>query len=400
LAKILVLDGHSAAALAVTRSAGRAGHWVAVGANRGIFAGAKLSRFCQASFDYPVSTEEADAFVESVLEFVRCHAIELTVPIADWTLGPLSTQRGRFSDVCRLALPPHNSLEAASDKYHTVQLAQSLGIEVPRTWLIESLPDLAVPQKLSFPVVVKDRFSVRWSDRNAVFGSVAYAHSQGELENKVTERLQAAGDVLAQEFVAGVGIGFSCLVIAGKVYLPFQWQRIREVDPRGSGSSARKSIPLDESLVSLSSRLIVEIGFEGIAMVEYKKTSDGRLVLMEINGRPWGSIGLPIACGIDYPRHLIDWYLLGTLPPQSIPYKENTICRRLVGELAHLSNLRAGKPANWPVPYPNFWRSFFAISLPWAPGMCYDDVWLSDLRPGIAGVGNWIGSRLKGKLGH
>lgn len=400
MAKILVLDGHSAAALAVTRSAGRAGHWVAVGANRGIFAGAKLSRFCQASFDYPVSTEEADAFVESVLEFVRCHAIELTVPIADWTLGPLSTQRGRFSDVCRLALPPHNSLEAASDKYRTVRLAQSLGIEVPRTWLIESLPDLAVPQKLSFPVVVKDRFSVRWSDRNAVFGSVAYAHSQGELENKVTERLQAAGDVLAQEFVAGVGIGFSCLVIAGKVYLPFQWQRIREVDPRGSGSSARKSMPLDESLVSLSSGLIVEIGFEGIAMVEYKKTSDGRLVLMEINGRPWGSIGLPIACGIDYPRHLIDWYLLGTLPPQSIPYKENIICRRLVGELAHLSNLRAGKPANWPVPYPNFWRSFFAISLPWAPGMCYDDVWLSDLRPGIAGVGNWIGSRLKGKLGH
>ena len=82
--------------------------------------------------------------------------------------------------------------------------------------------------------------------------------------------------------------------------------RAGEVDPRGSASSARKSIPLDQSLVSRSVRLITEIGFEGVAMVEYKKAADGRLILMEINGRPWGSIGLPIACGIDYPRRLIE----------------------------------------------------------------------------------------------
>ena len=80
----------------------------------------------------------------------------------------------------------------------------------------------------------------------------------------------------------------------------FQWQRVREVDPRGSASSARKSVALDPSLASHSVQLIREIGFEGVAMVEYKQPRGGALVLMEINGRPWGSIGLPIACGIDY----------------------------------------------------------------------------------------------------
>ena len=40
-------------------------------------------------------------------------------------------------------------------------------------------------------------------------------------------------------------------------------------------------------------------------MVEYKKLKNGPAVFMEINGRPWGSIGLPIASGIDYPRYLI-----------------------------------------------------------------------------------------------
>jgi hypothetical protein len=105
LAKILVLDGHNAAALAFTRSAGRAEHWVAVGANQGLFAAAKLSRYCRLSFDYPISTDDADAFVSAVLDFARQHAIDLIVPTADWTLQPLSEQRNRFEGICRIALP-------------------------------------------------------------------------------------------------------------------------------------------------------------------------------------------------------------------------------------------------------------------------------------------------------
>ena len=397
LARILVLDGHSAAALAVTRSAGRAGHWVAVGANRGIFAAAKLSRFCQVRFDYPVSTEDADAFVESVLEFVRHHAIDLVVPITDWTIGPLSAQRGRFPHICRLALPPHDSLQSASDKYHTVLVGQSLAIEVPVTRLIESVSSLAGLRQPSFPVVVKDRFSVRWSGNKAVFGSVAYLNSQAELDNKVTERLRVAGDVLVQEFIAGLGVGFSCFVLGGEVFLPFQWKRIREIDPRGSGSSCRESIPLDQQLVSLSGRLITSIGFQGIAMVEYKKTEEGRMVLMEINGRPWGSIALPIASGIDYPRYLIDWYLKGNPPPKYIAYNTSTTCRRVVSELTHLSNLRAGRPTHWPGEYPGFFKSFLRMAIPWYPGMHYDDLWFSDLRPGVAEIKNWFRARTKPK---
>jgi hypothetical protein len=136
------------------------------------------------------------------------------------------------------------------------------------------------------------------------------------------------------------------------------------------------------------------MGFEGIAMVEYKKMANGQMVLMEINGRPWGSIGLPIACGLDYPRYWIDWLLRGTTPPHSIPYRNNVLCRRLVSELTHLSNVRAGRPKNWPGPYPTFWKTLLAMAIPWRPGMCYDDLWLSDLRPGLAGVRHWFRSRI------
>jgi predicted ATP-grasp superfamily ATP-dependent carboligase len=335
--------------------------------------------------------------VESVLEFVRTHAIDLVIPITDWTLGPLSANRERFAELSRVTMPSQGALEFASDKYRTIKLAESIGIGVPRTLLVDSTGDLSQFQGGPFPVVVKDRYSVRWAAGKAVFGSVAYAYSARELEDRVAERVRIAGDVLVQEFTSGIGIGFSCFMVGGKAFLPFQWQRIREVDPRGSASSARKSVALDASLVSLSVKLIREIGFEGIAMVEYKKAADGRLILMEINGRPWGSIALPVASGIDYPRHLIEWSLQGKLPPQEISYRTNVTCRRVVGELTHLSNIRAGRPPNWPGAYPNFWSSLFTMAVPWLPGMCYDDVWLSDLRPGVAEIRNWVQLRVKSK---
>ncbi len=142
MARILILDGHSSAALAFTRSAGRAGHWVAVGANANIFAAAKLSRYCKTSFSYPVSTECAAAFVDEIVKFVTDQQIDLVVPITDWTIVPLSEHRERFIIGCRIALPSRGAIELASDKYQTLRLAEEIGIKTPRTWLIRSQQEL------------------------------------------------------------------------------------------------------------------------------------------------------------------------------------------------------------------------------------------------------------------
>ncbi|HZR56034.1 MAG TPA: hypothetical protein VFA74_04105 [Terriglobales bacterium] len=397
MAKLLVLDGHSAAALAFVRSLGRAGHWISVGSNRGIFAAAALSRYCRLSFEYPVSTDDASAFSDVVLDFVRQNNVDLILPMTDWTTLPMSRCREKFAGICKIAVPSHETLELAADKYATIQLAQRLNIPVPGTWLIASVQGLESIGELSFPLVVKDRSSARWIGDRAVFGTVSYAYSQEDLYQKVEQRLSAAGDVLVQTFTPGIGVGFSCLVSDGKIFIPFQWERIRETDPRGSGSSSRKSVPLDERIVDFSTSLIMASGYQGIVMVEYKEALDtGEPILMEINGRPWGSIALPIADGIDYPRYFVDWFLEGKLPPQKISYKP-IVCRRMIGELAHLDNVRRGKPPGWPLPYPDFLTTLAKVAMPWYPGVRFDDIWLSDPRPGIAGISNWFSSKLKKK---
>src|SRR5207248_5084063 len=252
---------------------------------------------------------------------------------------------------------------------------------------MESMQDLERLSDLQYPLVVEGRSSARWMESRAVLGSVSYAYSREDLHTRIKQRLGVAGDVLLQSFVGGAGIGFSCFAINGEIFLPFQWLRIRETDPRGSGSSCRKSIPLDPVTLEYSRRLITEAKFQGIAMVEFKKDFATRhSVLMEINGRPWGSIQLPIVSGIDYPQYVAKWFLHSMLPPVQAPYKTGVICRRLVAELGHLKNVWRGKPPEWPLPYPNFWKTLTKVALPWCPGMCYDDMSFSDPGPGLAGI--------------
>jgi predicted ATP-grasp superfamily ATP-dependent carboligase len=396
LARVLVLDGHSAAALAFTRSLGQAKHWVAVGSNRGIHAPAEFSRYCRLSVRYPVPFDDASIFVEAILEIARKNAIDLIVPVTDWTIVPLSKYRDQFRGVSRLALGPHSAIELAADKFKTVTVARELQIRVPGTVLVHSVDELdAEAANFDFPVVVKDRYSLRWEGNRAIPGSVSYAYSPDDLKQKVQQRLKMTGDVLVQEFVPGEGIGFSCLAVEREICLPFMWLRLREIDPRGSGSSARRSIPINSEVREASEALVARVGLQGICMVEFKRPRNGDSpVLMEINGRPWGSLQLPIFAGIDYPVHLVDWLLNGRLPPSEIQYRQAITCRRLVSELTHLEHVFRGTPPGWPLPYPGFFQTLRKISVPWYPGMRYDDLWLSDPRPGVAGLAHWFRGHL------
>ncbi len=400
MSNLLVLDGHSSAALAFTRSLGRTGHRVFVGSNRDIFSPASISKYCYASFEYPVSTENASDFADAVVDFVQRNHIDLLLPMTEWTTFPISENRTRFENFCKLALASTENLELSADKYRTIDLARSLGVPVPATWLIKSLSDLEMIPAPTFPLVVKDRYSLRWRNNRAVFGSVKYANSREELANFVNKRLEAAGDVLVQEFTAGPGVGFSCFALDGEVLLPFQWLRVREADPRGSASSSRKSVAIDPDILDFSQRLVAKSGFSGILMVEFKVKQSSQPVLMEINGRPWGSIQLPILSGINYPKYVVDWYLEGKRPPSEINYKNNVTCRNIVGELTHLNNLRAGQPANWPLPFPSFSASLLKISVPWFPGMHYDDFSFDDPKPGLKGISNWFSHRTLRRDAH
>jgi hypothetical protein len=68
---------------------------------------------------------------------------------------------------------------------------------------------------------------------------------------------------------------------------PFQSKESEKWTRAARPAVAERSISLDAEMVFLSGcRLIAQIGFERIAMVDYNKTTDDRMILMEINRRP------------------------------------------------------------------------------------------------------------------
>jgi len=93
---------------------------------------------------------------------------------------------------------------------------------------------------------------------------------------------------------------------------------------------------LNDELVEKSLALLKAIGWQGVAMVEYKvDRRDGWPKLMEVNGRFWGSLQLAIDAGMNFPLML---YRLATgeqVPPQ-FKYRAGVRCRWLIGDFDHL----------------------------------------------------------------
>ena len=395
MSRILILDGQSGAALAFTRSLGRSGHQLFVGADRNSFPLACYSRYCDGRFRYSPAPQHPHSFAEEILEFCAREEIELVIPMTDWTMVPISRVRNRFPTNCVVALPPGAAMVAASDKFHTVELARSLGIPVPRTVLVSSVDELENLRDLVFPVVVKDRFSIRWTDRGGVAGTVRFAYDRDELARIVAQRLGTVEDVLLQEFINGTGLGFSGFVLPNKVRVPFEWLRIREINPCGSASSARRSVDLQDDILMGSEKLLLALGFRGLAMVEFKReAATGRAVFMEVNGRPWGSMQLSVASGIDYPEYLVRSCLENELPPEHMNYKVGFTCRWLLGDLIHLRNVLAGPPPGWPGMFPGRFSTVLNLAGPWYPGLSYDDFAAGDAKPGVAALANWFRERL------
>ena len=114
--------------------------------------------------------------------------------------------------------------------------------------------------------------------------------------------------ILLQNYVPGHGVGIEILLHRGKCLAAFQHRRLRELPYTGGVSVVAVAEAADPLLVERACELLQALQWEGVAMVEFKADPHTRkAVLMEVNGRFWGSLSLPIEAGIDFPFYV--WQL-------------------------------------------------------------------------------------------
>jgi predicted ATP-grasp superfamily ATP-dependent carboligase len=99
----------------------------------------------------------------------------------------------------------------------------------------------------------------------------------------------------------------------------------------------RESIALPKDMVEATLKLLQPVKWHGVAMVEFKieKTTQ-RPMLIEINGRFWGSLQLAVDAGVNFPLLLLN---MAMGKPATVPengYRIGVKSRWLLGDLDQL----------------------------------------------------------------
>lgn len=330
---IVLTDGESRATLAAARSLGAAGHRVHVVSERGrSLAGA--SRFVASE----VAVGDPGRCPQAWAEAVSSVAAEVGATVV-WPVTELAHEASYAAGLDRalpLLAPDRDAYRAAVDKAGLVERARALGLEAPTTVVVAGVADLhALPDGIGYPAVVKPRRSVfAWGPDGAFRQGVARVLRDPTDLDRARRDPGLAGEVLVQPFVPGHGEAVFLLCRDGETRVHFAHRRLREKPPSGGQSVLRESIPTDPALLAASERLLAELRFTGVAMVEFRRTPDGRASLMEINPRLWGSLQLAIDAGVDFPRLMLALFR-GEDPPAT-PARAGVRTRWLLGDLDHL----------------------------------------------------------------
>lgn len=299
---VLVTDGEQRSALAVVRSLGRSGYRVLVcGREPTSLAGS--SRYAAGTVCVPDAGESPTGFVAGVRGAIAEHGVDLLVPISEPALMALLGERETLG--ARVPFPDLATFSAICDKSRVLREAQSVGIRVPQQQEIASAEHGRTLEP-AFPLVLKPYRSVYTSaDGSRGKVGVSWVRTAAELEAALRTYPREAYPLLAQEAIEGAGVGVFVLLQEGRVLAQFAHRRLREKPPSGGVSVLCQSEPMDDRLLARSVALLDRFGWSGVAMIEYKRDArTGEPVLMEINGRFWGSLQLAIDAGVDFPRLL------------------------------------------------------------------------------------------------
>lgn len=300
--RVMITDASYKHTLAIARSLGRRGHHVTVLARRRADLAAR-SRYCAAVECVP-NPWDCD-YAAAVVELLQRNPHDVLVPVGYPATLALASEEVRLAGLVRMGIASFEQIRFAADKRRVHQLAARLGVPVPASFYPRTVREMReCLGELARPAVLKPRCE-------GPKGRVRYVSSMHELP-RVLDTLRVNGGLneedlpMIQEFIPGHGCGFFALYQNGVCKRVFMHRRIREDPPTGGASCCAESFYSSE-LRELSLRLLDELKWHGVAMVEFRYDKrDNSYKLLEINPKFWGSLDLALAAGVDFPADLCE----------------------------------------------------------------------------------------------
>ncbi len=391
---VLVTDGENRSSLAVTRSLGKSGcRLVITGKKKKNLS--SCSKYCTSAYQVPSPVESGDGFLKVIKEILIQEKVDVIYPMTEPTAMLLSECREQLPAATTLACPTIDKIKTVFNKFLVFKLALEHDVAIPATLFIENRKDFdRKKDKISqFPLVVKPAMSRIPTRKSFIATSVKYAANLEELTELYNKYEALNYPSLIQEKIVGPGTGLFTLFDNDRHLALFSHKRLREKPPSGGVSVVCESCPLDKEMVESARRLLTAVGWQGVAMVEFKRDErDGKAKLMEINGRFWGSLQLAASAGIDFPVLLLK--LLQGEKQSSLKdqYQVGLKMKWLLGTLDHmLIRLRnSDAKLNLPAGYPSKLQTVIDFIKFKESGCGFDVLQGSDLQPFLHELSEYV----------
>ncbi|MFT5037364.1 MAG: putative ATP-grasp superfamily ATP-dependent carboligase [Candidatus Azotimanducaceae bacterium] len=339
---VIVLDGHLKSALSVVRSLGKKGITVSAGSTRNT-AMSLHSKYAASTFVYPSPYTHQKEFVDAVIKAASTlDSSPVVYVLSDATYLTLFQYRDVLKEHLRLVFPEATSVEIAFDKAATHSQAKVLGVPVVPTYLPATEEEVArLSGEMEYPVVVKNRQSVTWKDGVGIFGSAEFIHTKEQLRTCFVKLTEETGTTpIVQPFIEGEEYGVELLLKEGSILAQTVHHRIRSLSPSGGASVLKETLPIEGSALVMYERactLARALSWSGPMMVEFKVERDSREpLLMEINGRWWGSLPLAIKAGVDFPYLQYQMSCGVDMSESVVSAKPEIVTRHFLGDVRHL----------------------------------------------------------------
>lgn len=299
---VLILGSDTRSFLSCVRSFGRKGFQVYVAeCNDAI---TLKSKYIYENVDLGDFGNDHDEWCLNFAALIKKINFALILPVDDPSILKMRYYIKNCGEIPKLFLSDEKSEEILNDKELSYKLASILNIPVANTVIINQYKGLVEAIAVyGFPIVIKPHKSCA-SAESRKKDVVIIVENQDELKlysGMIQEYLTKYGSLICQEFFAGVGCGVEVLAYHGRILLAFQHVRVHE-PLKGGGSTSRKSVKLDERMYRDAERIVNELKYTGVLMVEFKfNENTNKYIFIETNARFWGSLPLAIQSGIDFP---------------------------------------------------------------------------------------------------
>jgi predicted ATP-grasp superfamily ATP-dependent carboligase len=298
--RVLVTDAGERKSLAAVRALRGAGQEVWAAGSSPLDP-ALSSRYCTGRFVWPSPQRRPAAFVRALEATLRGGRFDVLLPMGDHTTAIAVRHARRLGRLARMAVPGPAAYEDAASKWRLCRLARDLGLAMPATLRPHSEEQLRqAASATTYPCVVKpvrgagaDGF---WLARSADDLLARHPRGRGPHDLAFDHRWP-----LVQEYVHGPIHEVCALADRGRLVAAVTQRRLRSYPP-GAGPGIFNETTDEPDMLAAAETVVAGLGWHGPLQVEFiRRQSDGRLLLLEVNPRFWGTLDLTIQAGVDIP---------------------------------------------------------------------------------------------------